>query len=105
MKAMEVSVSGIKCDAEECDYIDESITVEDYPNWLNKPCPECGANLLTQDDLNFVELMFGVANLVNEMYPEVSEEERVEMPIHLDGSGVPTNLDEIQEIAEKVADA
>jgi hypothetical protein len=39
------------------------------------------------------------------MYPEVSEEERVEMPIHLDGSGVPTNLDEIQEIAEKVADA
>lgn len=105
MKAMEVQVSGIKCDAQGCDYRDDDVTVENYPEWVNKPCPECGANLLTEADMQFVELMFGVANLVNEMYPDGDDSERVDMPIHLDGSGVPTNLDEIQEIAEKVADA
>lgn len=101
---MEISVSGIKCDAEGCDYRDDSVTVDTYPEWVDKPCPECGANLLTEADMKFVELMFGVANVVNELYDNTQDEERVEMPIHLDGSGIPTNLDEIQEIAEKYTD-
>ena len=39
---------GIKCDNTECDYLDLSVKFEEYPNWIDKPCPKCGTNLLTQ---------------------------------------------------------
>ena len=41
-------IHGLKCDF--CDYKDDSIKYEDYPNWINKPCPICGHSLLTQED-------------------------------------------------------
>lgn len=41
-------IQGIKCDNEECDYVDPTVQYEEYPNWLNKPCPMCGENLLTE---------------------------------------------------------
>jgi len=30
------------------------VRYEDYPQWLNRPCPKCGANLLTQADFDAV---------------------------------------------------
>ena len=45
-------IGGIKCDNPSCDFRDESIPVEDYKNWLNKPCPICGSNLLTKNFTN-----------------------------------------------------
>lgn len=53
-KQNELEISGIKCDNPSCDYSDMSVKFEDYKDWLNKPCPLCGENLLTQkchDDL------------------------------------------------------
>lgn len=43
---------GIKCDNENCNWFDNTVTDEQYPEYLNKPCPECGSNLLTQQDLD-----------------------------------------------------
>jgi len=38
----------LKCDAAECDHVEhiEAITAD----MVGKPCPKCGANLLTQGD-------------------------------------------------------
>ena len=43
---------GIKCDNTKCDYIDLSVKFEEYPKWIDKPCPKCGTNLLTQEQYN-----------------------------------------------------
>lgn len=45
---LELIISGIKCDV--CSYRDNTVEFMDYPKWLNKPCPECQSNLLTQKD-------------------------------------------------------
>ena len=46
---------GIKCDNPECDFRDDSVKCENYQQWLNKPCPKCGQNLLTQKDYDTVQ--------------------------------------------------
>lgn len=55
------SVSGIKCDNPECDFRDDTVKFEDYPQWLNRPCPMCGANLLTQADFDVVSWLMNEA--------------------------------------------
>jgi len=58
------SISGLKCDNPECDYKDETIDSVDYEQHINKPCPDCGENLLTQDDYDKVQqIQQGVSDL------------------------------------------
>lgn len=47
---MELNYTGLKCD--HCSYRDDSIEFKDYINNINKPCPDCGHNLLTQQEYN-----------------------------------------------------
>lgn len=84
---------GIKCDNPECDYMDETVRVEDYKKWLNKPCPKCGSNLLTQADYDNVQMLIGLADIINENYV-VDEETQSKLgdkqqtiTFHMDGSG------------------
>jgi len=53
-----MTACGIKCDV--CDYEDNSVKKEDYKLWLNKPCPKCGANLLTKKDMQTINIMLTV---------------------------------------------
>jgi hypothetical protein len=48
LKAAEFKVSGIKCD--HCDFKDSDVKYEQYPEYIDKECPVCKNNLLTQDD-------------------------------------------------------
>lgn len=41
-KAIVTHIQGIKCDNKDCDFKDMSVSYEDYPKWINKPCPKCG---------------------------------------------------------------
>lgn len=41
----------LKCDAEGCDHREDVEHITD--ELVGKPCPKCGANLLTQDDWDF----------------------------------------------------
>lgn len=50
---MEVKIEGIKCD--HCTWSDMRVKFEDYKNWVNRECPECGSNLLTEK--NFSECL------------------------------------------------
>jgi hypothetical protein len=45
-----IRVGGIKCDNINCDYRNDTIPFSDYAKWVNKPCPKCGENLLTERD-------------------------------------------------------
>lgn len=48
---IEHQISGIQCDNEDCDFVDDTASFEEYEKWLNKPCPKCGYNLLTLENL------------------------------------------------------
>lgn len=60
---------------------------------MNKPCPKCGSNLLTQADYDNVQMLIGLADIINENYV-VDEEVQSKLgnkhstiTFHMDGSG------------------
>lgn len=63
MQPINLNIKGIKCDNPDCDYRDD--TVEFSETWLNQPCPQCGANLLTEADLKSIKVMIKLTNLIN----------------------------------------
>ena len=64
------TAGGIKCDNSSCDYRDDTVSVSDYHDWLNRPCPKCGSNLLTEADYLSVKYIFEMIAKVNEN-PEI----------------------------------
>lgn len=47
--------SYLKCDAEGCDHVEEVDEItEDH---IGKPCPKCGASLLTEEDYHRFNVM------------------------------------------------
>jgi hypothetical protein len=61
-------IQGLKCDA--CDWADPSILLEDYPKWLNAPCPKCGANVLTQEDFDMVTDLIKISEKITENFTD-----------------------------------
>lgn len=60
-----LNLGGLQCD--NCDWSDETILIENYNEWLNKPCPECGANVLTEEDYKNSQTILQAINIVNSM--------------------------------------
>lgn len=86
--ALEMKIGGIKCDNDDCDFVDMSVKVEDYDKWLNKPCPKCGENLLTEDDYKNTQLILEIVKLTNNICPEVKDDkEVVSASISMNGTG------------------
>lgn len=84
--ALELNIYGIKCDV--CDFKDETVKVEEYEQWLNKPCPKCGANLLTEADFNNVKMLMEFTKMANAILPKRDENEEVKkISIKLNGTG------------------
>jgi len=83
-KASGFEVSGIKCD--NCNYADSTVTRDDYDEYLNKPCPKCNENLLTEEDYELVKQLEALSDLIGTI--EVPEDEPMfTLPIKMDGSG------------------
>ena len=66
--AMETIISGIQCDNQTCDYHDDDVKHSDYGSWLNKPCPKCGDNLLTEVDMHALKVIIAATDAVNDMF-------------------------------------
>lgn len=66
-KRASFGISGIKCDRKGCGYADMTVQFEDYPKWLNKPCPSCGDTLLTEEHLKEAEAMIMTTQLMNDI--------------------------------------
>ena len=71
--AIQFAIGGIKCDNPSCDYMDHSVELKDYSNWLNKPCPKCGSNLLTQADYDNVKAIVELAEIMNKSIGPVAD--------------------------------
>ena len=90
---IDISIVGLKCDNETCDYEDNTVKFEDYDQYLNKPCPECGESLLTPEDLETSKQMRAIANMINGMgealFPEGDEKfaSRVQVELKMKGDG------------------
>ena len=88
-QAIEIQVSGLKWDAEGCDYYDHEAKYEDYESYVNKPCPKCGSNLLTEADMRACKLIEAATAIVNAAHPAPIEgEEIARVRMHMDGSGI-----------------
>lgn len=91
MKAIEYRIKGIKCDNPYCDYRDDNVKYEDYPLWLNKPCPKCGTNLLTEEDLIATRRFIRAVNIINWiMTPFMlfcKNAKRVKYSVEMNGTG------------------
>ncbi len=61
---MELEISGIKCDTPHCNYRDDSVKFEDYNKWINRPCPICARNLLTQQDYERCNKMHRIVKII-----------------------------------------
>lgn len=77
--AIEFGIGGIKCDNTECDYEDMTVKFDQFDEYLNKPCPCCGANLLTQEDLDTSLAMKQQFEMLNDMMAGISEEKMQEL--------------------------
>ncbi|ENK0558023.1 hypothetical protein AB2T19_002832 [Clostridium botulinum] len=87
-QAVELNIKGIKCDNPDCDYRNDKVEFKDYKNWLNKPCPKCGSNLLTKEDLEMTKSLINVANIANRVLPKQNnEEERIQVIMKMNGTG------------------
>lgn len=87
-QAIKMNIGGLKCDTKDCVYRDDSIKVEDYVDWIDKPCPKCGGNLLTKADYNNVQMMINLVNLTNGMFPAPKEDEQLfKISVDMDGTG------------------
>ncbi|WP_298199568.1 hypothetical protein [Desulfosporosinus sp.] len=87
MQAIKMNIGGIKCDNKECDFNYMAVKFEDYTDWLNKPCPKCGSNLLTEKDYFAVKAMFDITAMINETVPDVPDEELCKMSVDFHGDG------------------
>lgn len=86
--ALEINIGGLQCDNSDCDFKDMSIKVEEYEQWLNKPCPKCGENLLTEDDYRNAQFLLEMVKVANKIYPKRNDDDAVAtMSVKMNGSG------------------
>lgn len=88
--ALRLDIRGIKCDNPDCDYREEGVLVSDYEKWLNKPCPKCGSNLLTQADYEATKALITVTKIINSVLPNAENDEKVRtvsVPVEMNGTG------------------
>lgn len=75
---MQVFIGGLKCDNEKCDYENPDITLEEYPNYLESPCPKCGDSLLTKADYKALLNLLTLSNALSNQYPNLSSTNKEE---------------------------
>lgn len=85
-------ISGIKCDNPDCDFADNNVEFSDYDKWLNKPCPKCGQNLLTEQDYETCQFLFNLTNKINTVandktYNFDNDDQQTFISINMDGTG------------------
>lgn len=84
--ALILKIARLKCDAPSCDYEDTEarLTVE----LVGKPCPKCGANLLTEEDFLLCKQLEVLTELTNHHFkPSPDGCRRETIRLHMDGTG------------------
>jgi predicted nucleic acid-binding Zn-ribbon protein len=86
--ALHLTIKGIKCDNPDCEYRNEDVSMTDYEKWLNKPCPKCGSNLLTQADFDATRALIAATEVLNGVIPKAEDDEKMAtVSIEMNGTG------------------
>lgn len=73
-KRIEQNDSAIICDNTECDYKTEAnVPFIELEKYINRPCPLCGENLLTEEDYKNCETLQTYIDFVNDLTEEEYE--------------------------------
>lgn len=84
--AVRLTIKGLRCDANGCDYRDEKVGFD--ASWIDSPCPKCGASLLTREDYESIQLIIAAVAVTNaEVGPVPEDGKFVKLPITMDGTG------------------
>ena len=67
MLVSEFKISGIKCDTPHCNWRDDDVQFADYPQFIDKPCPVCNSNLLTEQDYIKCLKMYRIVDRANKI--------------------------------------
>jgi len=65
-----LDIHGLKCDNPNCDWNDMSIEFDDYPNHVDTGCPECGENILKNDEYQELLQMKNAVEALNKLSDE-----------------------------------
>lgn len=65
--SLQLEATGLQCDNPKCDWVDASIKMDDYKDWLNKPCPKCGQNVLTEEDHVNAQILVAVTKMAQSL--------------------------------------
>lgn len=85
-KNVTVKIGGIKCDF--CTWFDMDVPYEKYPEYINKPCPYCGSNLLTEEDYVNCQTLVAYAEAMNEKkLPNKCKAKDRYMHVEMNGTG------------------
>lgn len=61
--ATKAAIRGMACDNPSCSYQNSSIGLDEYHHYLNKSCPECGENLLTEEDHAQIQALLSILDI------------------------------------------
>lgn len=99
---------GLKCDNPSCDYENMDIKIEDYKNWVEKPCPKCGWVLLTKKDYNVSKWLHRIIRFLNFILPKRNEsdtDDLATMSVKFNGVDKPEiKIEKYKDLYEKVKD-
>ena len=69
MELIEIKETGLICDNKNCDYVDKTVLhTDNLANFINKQCPKCNENLLTQQDYELNQKALEVIACINKNY-------------------------------------
>ena len=88
MNDVVLNITGIKCDNPACSFRNDDVRVNEYKSWLNRSCPQCSSNLLTQADYDSVQMMIMAVEEQNKAVPVNNiSEPIIFVDIEMNGSG------------------
>lgn len=99
-KIIESQIRGLKCDNPNCDWVDMSISVEDYHKYVGAKCPKCGEIVLTEADFKAIKTLLKVEKFLNCFSFLVKDNgKRTKVKLSTDGNGV-VDITDIEEVKE-----
>lgn len=90
--AVQMEIGGLKCDTIGCDHTEPSVTFAEFIDWIDRPCPQCGAPLLTRADYDLSLSLVATVRGFNTAFdatgiPIPADAERVSIRLGGDGTG------------------
>lgn len=91
--AVEFGPCFLKCDAEGCDHVEP--VAEIRKDDIGKPCPKCGANLLTEEDFISMKVIEAALQAISDVTPApAADAEAVSYSINPHGKSVTITLND-----------